>query len=71
MFSTQLKHDLKQIEIIIYPITKEFVMKEKQAKKRMRFLCIIGMISPIKFETICVFLMAIEKVSRLNYSQKA
>ena len=71
MFSAQLKHDLKQTEIIIYPITKEFVMKEKLAKKRMKFLCILGMTSPIKLETICVFLKAIEKVSRLNYSQKA
>ena len=70
MFSTQLKHDLKQIDIFIYPVTKEFVMKEKLAKKRMRFLCILGMTSPIKFETICVFLKAIEKVSRLSYSQK-
>ena len=34
-------------------------------------LCILGMNSPIKFETICVFLKAIEVFSQLNYLQKA
>ena len=46
-------------------------MKEKLEREGMGFLCILGMTSPIKFETICVFLMAIEKFSQLNYLQKA
>ena len=57
---------LKQIQIITYQITKEFIMKEKLAKEEMGFLCVLGMTSPIKFETIFVFLMAIEKFSQLN-----
>ena len=59
---------LKQIQIIGYQITKEFIMKEKLTKEGMGFLCILGMTSPIKFETICVFLMAIEKFSQLKNS---
>ena len=62
--------NLKQIQIITYQIMKEFIMKEKLTKER-GFLCILGMTSPIKFETICVLLMAIEKFSQFNYSQKA
>ena len=61
----------KQIRITTYQITKEFIMKEKLTKKGVRFLCILGMTSPIKFETICVFLMTIEKFLQLNYSKKA
>ena len=45
-------------------------MKEKLTKEGVGFLCILGMTSPIKFETICVLLMAIEKFSQLNYTQK-
>ena len=59
---------LKQIQIIGYQITKEFIMKEKLTKEGMGFLCILGMTSPIKFETICVFMMAIEKFSQLKNS---
>ena len=55
--------NLKQIQIITYQITKKFIMKEKLTKEGVGFLCIVGMTSPIKFETICVFLMAIEKFS--------
>ena len=62
---------LKQIQIITYQITKEFIMKEKLTKEGVGFLRILGMTFPIKFETICVLLMAIEKFSQLNYSQKA
>ena len=46
-------------------------MKEKLEREGMGFLCILGMTSPIKFETICVFLMTIEKFLQLNYSKKA
>ena len=46
-------------------------MKEKLKKEGVEFLCILGMTSPIKFETISVFLMAIEKLSQLSYLQKA
>ena len=42
-------------------------MEEKLTKEGVVFLCILGMTLPIKFETICVFLMAIEKFSQLNY----
>ena len=48
-------------------------MKEKLTKEGVYiimyiiFLCILGMTSAIKFETICVFLMVIEKFSQLNY----
>ena len=59
---------LKQIQIIGYQITKKFIMKEKLTKEGMGFLCILGMTPPIKFETICVFLMAIEKFSQLKNS---
>ena len=45
-------------------------MKENLTKERVGFLCKLGMTSPIKFEAICVFLMAIEKFSLLNYLQK-
>ena len=62
---------LKQIQIITYQITKEFIMKEKLTNEGVGFLYILGMTSPIKFETICVLLIAIEKLSQLNYSQKA
>ena len=62
---------LKQIRITTYKITKEFIMKEKLTKEEVGFLSILGMTLPIKFETICVFLMAIEKFSQLNYLQKA
>ena len=55
--------NLKQIQIITYQVTKEFIMKEKLTKEGVGFLCIVGMTSAIKFETICVFLMAIEKFS--------
>ena len=58
---------LKQIRITTYQITKEFIMKEKLTKEGVGFLCILGMTSAIKFETICVFLMVIEKFSQLNY----
>ena len=61
----------KQIQITTYQITKEFIMKEKLKKEGVEFLCILGMTSPIKFETISVFLMAIEKLSQLSYLQKA
>ena len=61
----------KQIQIATYQITKEFIMKEKLKKEGVEFLCILGMTSPIKFETISVFLMAIEKLSQLSYLQKA
>ena len=50
---------------------KEFIMKEKLTKKGVGFLCVLGMISPIKFETICVFLVVIEKFSQLNYLKKS
>ena len=63
--------NLKQIQITTYQITKEFIMKEKLTKEEVGFLSILGMTLPIKFETICVFLMAIEKFSQLNYLQKA
>ena len=46
-------------------------MKEKINKRGGGILCILGMTSPIKFETICVFLNAIEVFSQLNYLQKA
>ena len=46
-------------------------MKEKLTKKGVRFLCILGMTSAIKFEMICVFLMTIEKFLQLNYLKKA
>ena len=62
---------LKQIQIITYQITKEFIMKEKLTTEGVGFLCILGMTSPIKFETISVLLMAIEKFSQMNYSQQA
>ena len=62
---------LKQIQITTYQITKEFIMKEKINKRGGGILCILGMTSPIKFETICVFLNAIEVFSQLNYLQKA
>ena len=69
--SVQLKHglmtiSLKQIRITTYQITKEFIMKEKLTKEGVEFLCMLGMTSPIKIRTICVFLMAIEKFSQLN-----
>ena len=69
--SVQLKHDLmtislKQIRITTYQIMKEFIMKEKLTKEGVEFLCMLGMTSPIKIRTICVFLMAIEKFSQLN-----
>ena len=60
---------LKQIQIATYQIIKEVVMKEKLTKEGMGFLCILGMTSPIKFETICLLLMAIQKFSQLNYLQ--
>ena len=62
---------LKQIQIITYQITKEFIMKKKLTKEGMGFLCTLRMTSPIKFEMICVFLMGIDKFSQFNYSQKA
>ena len=62
---------LKQIQIITYQIMKEFFIKEKLTKEGVGYLCILGTTSPIKFETICVFLMAREKFSQVNYSQKA
>ena len=46
-------------------------MKEKLTKEGVEFLCILGMTSPTKFETICVFLVAIEKFSQLNYFKKS
>ena len=52
---------LKQIQIITYQNTKEFIMKENLTKEGVEFLCILGMTAPIKPETICVFLVAIEK----------
>ena len=61
---------VKQIQITNDQITKEFIMKEKTNKRGIGFLCILEITSPIKFETICVFLMAIEKFSHLNYLQK-
>ena len=69
--SVQLKHglmtiSLKQIRITTYQIMKEFIMKEKLTKEGVEFLCMLGMTSPIKIRTICVFLMAIEKFSQLN-----
>ena len=45
-------------------------MKEKLTKEGVGFLCMLGITSPIKFETIYVFLMVIEKFSQLNYLQK-
>ena len=60
---------LKQIQIVTYQITKEVIMKEKLIKEGVGFLCILGMTSPIKFETICLLLMAIQKFSQLNYLQ--
>ena len=62
---------LKQIQIIIFQIRKEFIMKEKLIKEVVGFLCILGMTLPIKFETICIFQLATEKFSQLNYPQKA
>ena len=59
------------IHTYIYIYTKEFIMKEKLTKERVGFLCILEMTSPIKFETIGVLLIAIEKFSQMNYSQKA
>ena len=41
-------------------------MKEKLAKEEVGFLFSLGMTSSIKFETILLFLMAIE-----NFPQKA
>ena len=69
--SVQLRHglmtiSLKQIRITTYQIMKEFIMKEKLTKEGVEFLCMLGMTSPIKIRTICVFLMAIEKFSQLN-----
>ena len=52
---------LKQIQIITYQNTKEFIMKENLTEEGVEFLCILGMTAPIKSETICVFLVAIEK----------
>ena len=49
----------------------EGIHYEKLTKEGVGFLCILGMTSPIKFETIFVFLMAIEKFSQLNYLQKS
>ena len=48
----------------------ELITKEKLTKEEVGFLCILGMILPKKFETISVFLMAIEKFSQFIYSQK-
>ena len=62
---------LKQIQIIIFQIRKEFIMKEKLIKEVVGFLYILGMTLPIKFETICIFQLATEKFSQLNYPQKA
>ena len=45
----------------------EGVHYERRTNKKMGEVCILGMTSHIKFETICVFLMAIEKFSQLNY----
>ena len=55
-----------QIQITTYQIKKEFIMKEK----RGWVLITLEMTSPIKFETIFVFLMRIETLSQLNYLQK-
>ena len=66
-----LNDHLKQYRITTYQITKEFIMKEKLIKKRVALVFISGMISPIKFQTICAFLMAIREFSQLNYLKKA
>ena len=49
----------------------EGIHYEKLTKEGVGFLCILGMTSPKKFETICVFLMVTEKFSQLNYLQKS
>ena len=59
-------HEFKTNSNYHLPITKEFIIKEKLTKEGVGFLCLLGMTSPIKFETICVFLMAIVKFSQLN-----
>ena len=58
-FKTNSNYHLPNYEGIHY---------ERKTNKRRG---ILGMTLPIKFETICVFLMAIEKFSQLNYLQKA
>ena len=45
---------------------KEFIMKKKLTKEGIGLLYILRLTLPIKFETICVFLMAVENFSQLN-----
>ena len=47
----------KQIQITTYQITKEFIIEEKLTGEGVGFFCTLGMTSPAKFETICIFLM--------------
>ena len=42
---------LKQIQITTYQITKEIFMREKLTNNGVGFSCILGMTSPIKFES--------------------
>ena len=64
-------HEFKTNSNYRLPNTTEFIMKGKLTKEEVGFLCVLGMTSRIKFETIYVVLIAIEKFSQLNYSQKA
>ena len=61
---TQLKkHEFKTNSNYHHPNYERIQYERKTNKRRVRFLCILGMILPIKFETICIFLMTIEKFS--------
>ena len=64
-------HEFKTNSNYRLPNTTKFIMKGKLTKEEVGFLCVLGMTSRIKFETIYVVLIAIEKFSQLNYSQKA
>ena len=52
---------LKQIQISTFQIKKEFIIKKSSQKTGSAFLYILGSTLLIKFEKVCVFLMAIEK----------
>ena len=63
-------HELKTNSNYHLPNYEGIPYEKKLTKEGGGFFCILGMILPIKFETICLFLMAIEKSSQLNYLQK-
>ena len=64
-------HEFKTNSNYHLPNYRDICYEKKLTKEGVGFLCILGMTSPVKFETVCVFLMAIEKFLQLNYSQKA